>query len=197
MKRPDRNGGRGAGRGAPNGRACGRGRRQAWPLSYRPATGQSGCRRGKGRKGLEGAEQSPRAWTNHGRQPAEQRVCKNLQAVPAHASKTAIERPRCGTADPDFPGSAAICGYWSRPITPEAAGSSPVDPANYLPVSYFHCSVDRVDLRPRSRRLERSHAARSKSSEERKTASVFGVGVDGRRRLRFAKTCHQLATAAA
>jgi hypothetical protein len=32
-------------------------------------------------------------------------------------------------------------------VTPEAAGSSPVDPANYPPVSYLHCSVDCLDLR--------------------------------------------------
>ena len=25
-------------------------------------------------------------------------------------------------------------------VTPEAAGSSPVDPANYVSVSYLHCS---------------------------------------------------------
>jgi hypothetical protein len=35
-----------------------------------------------------------------------------------------------GGADPDFPGDAAALGCrWCRPVTPEAAGSSPVDPA--------------------------------------------------------------------
>jgi hypothetical protein len=57
-------------------------------------------------------------------------ACKNLQAVPEYASGTGCERPRRGTADPDFPGSAAICCRCLPPVTPEAAGSSPVDPAN-------------------------------------------------------------------
>jgi hypothetical protein len=57
-------------------------------------------------------------------------VCKNLQAVPNQASTIGIERPRRRTADPDFPGSAAFCGSCLLPVTPEAAGSSPVDPAN-------------------------------------------------------------------
>src|SRR5687767_571345 len=57
-------------------------------------------------------------------------VCKNLQAVPNQPSMIGIERPRWGIADPDFPGSAAMCCIWRRPVTPEAAGSSPVDPAN-------------------------------------------------------------------
>jgi hypothetical protein len=65
-------------------------------------------------------------------------ACKNLQAVPKRASTIGIGRPTCGTADPDFPESAAICGDWHRPVTPEAAGSSPVDPANYQQVSYLH-----------------------------------------------------------
>jgi hypothetical protein len=32
------------------------------------------------------------------------------------------------------------CGL--MPVTPEAAGSSPVDPANYLPIGYLHGSDD-------------------------------------------------------
>jgi hypothetical protein len=57
------------------------------------------------------------------------RVCKSLQAVPKQASTIGRDRPSGGTADPDFPGSAAFCYRWRRPVTPEAAGSSPVDPA--------------------------------------------------------------------
>ena len=34
--------------------------------------------------------------------------CKTLQAVPEQASSTGFERPRRVTADPSFPGSAAI-----------------------------------------------------------------------------------------
>jgi hypothetical protein len=56
--------------------------------------------------------------------------CKNLQAVPKQGSTTDLERPPRGTADPVFPGSAAMCCHCARPVTPEAAGSSPVDPAN-------------------------------------------------------------------
>ena len=52
-------------------------------------------------------------------------VCKNLQAVPEQASTSGCERPRCGTADPDFPGSAAISCDSSRPSKPRVAGSSP------------------------------------------------------------------------
>jgi len=36
-------------------------------------------------------------------------VCKNLQAVPKQASATGLERPEHETADPDFPGLAAMC----------------------------------------------------------------------------------------
>jgi hypothetical protein len=39
-------------------------------------------------------------------------VCKNLQAVPKQASTTGCERPRCGTADPILPGSAAVGCDW-------------------------------------------------------------------------------------
>jgi hypothetical protein len=42
-----------------------------------------------------------------------------------------IDRRLGGRADPDFPGSAAMGCRWCRPVTPEAAGSSPVDPANF------------------------------------------------------------------
>jgi hypothetical protein len=35
-----------------------------------------------------------------------------------------------------------------RPVTPEAAGSSPVDPANYLQFKYFYSSAKLTDLRP-------------------------------------------------
>jgi hypothetical protein len=59
-------------------------------------------------------------------------ICKNLQAVPNTRPRSAWDGQDDGTADPDFPGSAAICVDWHRPVTPEAAGSSPVDPANYL-----------------------------------------------------------------
>ena len=58
-----------------------------------------------------------------------QPLCKNLQAVPKHASTIGRERPSRRTAGPDFTGSAAIGGDWTRPVTPEAAGSSPVDAA--------------------------------------------------------------------
>ena len=60
---------------------------------------------------------------------------------------------------------------WVRPVTPEAAGSSPVDPANYLPVSYLHCSVDHVDLRRTSRRSNRSAPDVPISEEKRDIAS--------------------------
>jgi hypothetical protein len=62
--------------------------------------------------------------------PNDRADCKNLQAVPEHASTIDTERPRGMTADPNFPGSAAMCGLSLLPVTPEAAGSSPVDPAN-------------------------------------------------------------------
>jgi hypothetical protein len=60
-------------------------------------------------------------------------VCKNLQDVPEQASTIGIDWQSGGRADPDFPGSAAMGCCWCRPVTPEAAGSSPVDPANYHP----------------------------------------------------------------
>ena len=46
-----------------------------------------------------------------------------------------------GRADPDFPGSAAMCCHCLLPVTPEAAGSSPVDPAN---IPRFARSVDQA-----------------------------------------------------
>ena len=64
--------------------------------------------------------------------PRAESACKNLQAVPKHASTIGSGRPRRRTADPDFPGSAAMCLCCLPPVTPEAAGSSPVDPADYL-----------------------------------------------------------------
>jgi hypothetical protein len=57
-------------------------------------------------------------------------ACKNLQDVPEQGSRIGLDRPSGGTADPDFPGSAAMCRHCLPPVTPEAAGSSPVDPAN-------------------------------------------------------------------
>ena len=57
-------------------------------------------------------------------------ACKNLQAVPNTRPRSASDSQDRGTTDPDFPGSAAMCCRWCRPVTPEAAGSSPVDPAN-------------------------------------------------------------------
>ena len=59
------------------------------------------------------------------------RPCKNLQAVPKQGATTGAERPPGGSADPDLPRSAASGCHCVRPVTPEAAGSSPVDPANY------------------------------------------------------------------
>jgi hypothetical protein len=58
-------------------------------------------------------------------------ACKNLQDVPEQGSRIGLDRPSGETADPDFPGSAAMCRHCLPPVTPEAAGSSPVDPANY------------------------------------------------------------------
>jgi hypothetical protein len=54
-------------------------------------------------------------------------LCKNLQAVPNTRPQSASDGQEGRTADPDFPGSAAICCHWCRPVTPEAAGSSSVD----------------------------------------------------------------------
>jgi len=48
-----------------------------------------------------------------------------------------LERPRGGTADPDFTGSAAFGCHCLRPVTPEAAGSSPVDPAKIDSLFYI------------------------------------------------------------
>jgi hypothetical protein len=45
--------------------------------------------------------------------------CKNLQDVPEQASTIGIDWQSGGKADPDFPGSAAMCRRWSRPVTPE------------------------------------------------------------------------------
>jgi hypothetical protein len=59
-------------------------------------------------------------------------VCKNLQDVPEHASTIGIDWQSGGRADPDLPGSAAVGCHCLLPVTPEAAGSSPVDPANSL-----------------------------------------------------------------
>ena len=83
---------------------------------------------------LRARDLSPRNKATWSRPFAPERAgaCKNLQDVPKQASTIDLGRPRRGRADPDFPGSAAICGGWHRPVTPEAAGSSPVDPANYL-----------------------------------------------------------------
>jgi hypothetical protein len=36
-------------------------------------------------------------------------VWKNLQDVPRHVTAIGAEWPRCGRADPEFPGSAALC----------------------------------------------------------------------------------------
>jgi hypothetical protein len=55
-------------------------------------------------------------------------VCKNLQTVPKQASKTGCEGSRRGTADPDFPGRLRCVVISLLPVTPEAAGSSPVSP---------------------------------------------------------------------
>ena len=63
-----------------------------------------------------------------------------MQDFPEQASTIGIDRRSAGRADPDFPGSAAMCGHCLLPVTPEAAGSSPVDPANYTQVSYLQAS---------------------------------------------------------
>ena len=70
--------------------------------------------------------------------PDRARACKNLQEIPEQASTIGIERRSGGRADPDFPGSAAFDRQWLLPVTPEAAGSSPVDPANYPQFNRFH-----------------------------------------------------------
>jgi hypothetical protein len=49
-------------------------------------------------------------------------TCKNLQGVPEQASTIDIKRLERGTADPGFPGSAAMGCGWRLPVTPEAAG---------------------------------------------------------------------------
>src|SRR5439155_10962981 len=49
---------------------------------------------------------------------------------PEQRSTISLQPRSRGRADPDFPGSAASGYSWGRPVTPEAAGSSPVDPAN-------------------------------------------------------------------
>ena len=81
---------------------------------------------------LRARDLSPRNKATWSRPFAPERAgaCKNLQDVPKQASTIDLGRSRRGRAGPDFPGSAAICGDWHRPVTPEAAGSSPVDPAN-------------------------------------------------------------------
>ena len=56
-------------------------------------------------------------------------------------------------------------------VTPEAAGSSPVDPANYLPVSYLQCSGDCFDLRRERRRLNAS------SLKPAEISNGVGIGV--------------------
>jgi hypothetical protein len=66
--------------------------------------------------------------------------------------------PRLEACHPRFSSAVEVTGLQhftcvgTLAVTPEAAGSSPVDPANYLAISYFHWPVDRVDLRPPSRR---------------------------------------------
>ena len=67
-------------------------------------------------------------------------ACKNLQEIPEQASTIGIERRSGGRADPDFSGSAVFCRRRLLPVTPEAAGSSPVDPANYLTVKRLRSS---------------------------------------------------------
>jgi len=54
----------------------------------------------------------------------------NSQEIPRQASKRFRERARCGTADPDFPGSAAICRDYRLPWAHGVAGSNPVAPTN-------------------------------------------------------------------
>jgi hypothetical protein len=63
--------------------------------------------------------------------PGRAAVCKNLQDVPEQASTIGIGWQSRGRADADLPGSAAVCCHCLLPVTPEAAGWSPVDPANY------------------------------------------------------------------
>ena len=53
--------------------------------------------------------------------------CKNLQAVPEQASTSGCERPRCGTADPVLPGSAAVGRDYSRPSKPRVGTHSRSD----------------------------------------------------------------------
>src|SRR5205823_13685602 len=89
--------------------------------------------------------------TGHGRSwliaPERAGACKNLQDFPKHASTIGFQRPCCVTADPDLPGSAAFDRECLLPVTTEAAGSSPVDPAklslrsNVLALSKHLCST--------------------------------------------------------
>ena len=62
--------------------------------------------------------------------PGRAAVCKNLQDVPEQASTIGIDWQSGGRADPDFPGSAAMCGDWHRPVTPEAAVRFRMPPDN-------------------------------------------------------------------
>ena len=103
-------------------------------------------------------------------------TCKNLQDVPEHASTIGIDRRSGRKADPDFPGSAAMCCHCLLPVTPEAAGSSPVDPANSF--AHAHSSAAR---RPQASRRSRGawHESRRPRQLIRSRSFVSGATSSG------------------
>jgi hypothetical protein len=123
-----------------------------------------------------------------------QLLCKNLQAVPNQASTIGLDRPSGGTADPVFPGSAVMCCHCLLPVTPEAAGSSPVDPANLREVSHLHRLDDRWNLRHDGRRSNFPTSDPSQSRTKSNCVSFLAVGFRGRtggfRVASLPPTCH-------
>ena len=56
-------------------------------------------------------------------------------------------------------------------VTPEAAGSSPVDPANYLQHNYLHCSMESRPADARGRRSFRADASLANCTKFRESFS--------------------------